>query len=58
MNDLQKLKHDYPWIQTPLIINAPMRMIALADMAAEVSKAGMYLPHFAAYHLNRTPLFI
>jgi len=42
MNDLQRLKKDYPWIQTPLVIGAPMRLIALADMAAEISKAGTF----------------
>ncbi|KAH7402002.1 hypothetical protein DE146DRAFT_652148 [Phaeosphaeria sp. MPI-PUGE-AT-0046c] len=40
MNDLDRLQHDYPWIQTPLIVGAPMRLIALADMAVEISKAG------------------
>lgn len=43
MNDVQRLKHDYPWIQTPLVVGAPMRLIALADMAVEISKAGMYI---------------
>ncbi|KAI4691119.1 uncharacterized protein J4E84_003410 [Alternaria hordeiaustralica] len=37
---MQRLKEDYPWIQTPLVVGAPMRLIALADMAVEVSKAG------------------
>jgi len=40
MDDMQRLKEDYPWIQTPLVVGAPMRLIALADMAVEVSKAG------------------
>lgn len=40
MEGTQRLKKDYPWIQTPLIIGAPMRLIALADMAVEISKAG------------------
>ncbi|KAF9692589.1 hypothetical protein EKO04_009668 [Ascochyta lentis] len=40
MDSLQRLKTDYPWIQTPLIIGAPMRLIALADLAVEISKAG------------------
>jgi hypothetical protein len=40
MNDLQRLKKDYRWIQTPLVVGAPMRLIALADMAVEISKAG------------------
>lgn len=40
MKDLQRLKNDYPWAQTPLVIGAPMRLIALADMAVEISKAG------------------
>jgi nitronate monooxygenase len=40
MTDLRKLKQDYSWIQTPLVVGAPMRLIALADMAVEISKAG------------------
>ncbi|EAT88908.1 hypothetical protein SNOG_03703 [Parastagonospora nodorum SN15] len=40
MNNIQRLKKDYPWIQTPLVVGAPMRLIALADMAVEISKAG------------------
>ncbi|KAF2684808.1 inosine monophosphate dehydrogenase [Lentithecium fluviatile CBS 122367] len=40
MADIQRLKKDYPWIQTPLIIGAPMRLIALGDLAVEISKAG------------------
>ncbi|KAL6706866.1 hypothetical protein ACN47E_005009 [Coniothyrium glycines] len=40
MEDIQRLKKDYPWIQTPLVVGAPMRLIALADMAVEISKAG------------------
>ncbi|KAF2649593.1 oxidoreductase [Lophiostoma macrostomum CBS 122681] len=40
MDDIKRLKVHYPWIQTPLIVSAPMRLIALADMAVEVSKAG------------------
>ena len=31
---------DYPWIQEPLIVNAPMRLIALAPLAVAVSRAG------------------
>ncbi|KAI9664920.1 MAG: hypothetical protein M1821_006368 [Bathelium mastoideum] len=37
MDELQK---DYPWTQTPLIIGAPMRLISLAHLAVEVSRAG------------------
>ncbi|KZM21126.1 nitronate monooxygenase [Ascochyta rabiei] len=40
MDPIQRLKTDYPWIQTPLIVGAPMRLIALADLAVEISKAG------------------
>jgi nitronate monooxygenase len=40
MEDVQSLRGDYPWIQTPLVVGAPMRLIALADMAVEVPKAG------------------
>jgi nitronate monooxygenase len=39
-SQIQILKDDYPWIQTPLVVGAPMRLIALADMAVEISKAG------------------
>jgi hypothetical protein len=42
MSNVQKLKQDYPWIQTPLVVGAPMRLIALADMAVEISKAGTH----------------
>ncbi|KAF2645645.1 oxidoreductase 2-nitropropane dioxygenase [Massarina eburnea CBS 473.64] len=40
MDDVRKLTEDYPWIQTPLVIGAPMRLIALADLAVEITKAG------------------
>ncbi|KAF2185032.1 inosine monophosphate dehydrogenase [Zopfia rhizophila CBS 207.26] len=40
MSDIEKLKKDYPWIQTPLIVGAPMRLIALAPLAVEISRAG------------------
>jgi NAD(P)H-dependent flavin oxidoreductase YrpB (nitropropane dioxygenase family) len=42
MNSVERLKKDYPWIQTPLVVGAPMRLIALADMAVAVSEAGMH----------------
>jgi hypothetical protein len=35
---------DYPWIQTPFIANGPMRLIALAPLAVEVTKAGTLNP--------------
>ena len=44
MDPIQKFKTDYPWIQTPLIVGAPMRLIALADLAVAISKAGTYRP--------------
>ncbi|KAF2405461.1 putative oxidoreductase [Trichodelitschia bisporula] len=34
------LLEDYPWVQTPLIVGAPMRLISLASLAVEISKAG------------------
>ncbi|KAF2015887.1 inosine monophosphate dehydrogenase [Aaosphaeria arxii CBS 175.79] len=40
MSSLQRLQSLYPWIKTPLVVGAPMRLIALADMAVELSKAG------------------
>lgn len=30
----------YPWIQAPLIVSAPMRLVAFAPLAVEVSRAG------------------
>lgn len=41
---VHRLKADYPWIKTPLIASAPMRLIALAKLSVEVSKAGN-VPH-------------
>lgn len=59
MEGVQRLKTDYPWIQTPLVVGAPMRLIALADMAVEISKAGM--KHLASsllyYHVVTSYLF-
>ncbi|KAF2266400.1 inosine monophosphate dehydrogenase [Lojkania enalia] len=40
MDLIQRLKSDYPWIQTPLVVSAPMRLIALAELAVGVSGAG------------------
>ncbi|CAK3842942.1 related to FMN-dependent 2-nitropropane dioxygenase [Lecanosticta acicola] len=37
---MDQLKHDYPWTKTPLVSCGPMRLVALADLAAEVSRAG------------------
>jgi nitronate monooxygenase len=37
---LKALKAAFPWVQTPLIIGAPMRLISLAPLAAAVSNAG------------------
>ncbi|KAF2842802.1 inosine monophosphate dehydrogenase [Patellaria atrata CBS 101060] len=34
------LQTDYPWIRQPLIVGAPMRLIAAAPLAVEISKAG------------------
>lgn len=42
MAPTQALKKDYPWIQGPLVVGAPMRLIALANLSVEISKAGMY----------------
>jgi nitronate monooxygenase len=47
--DIKRLKRDYPWIKTPLVVGAPMRLIALADLAVEITKAGMY--YFAQSNL-------
>lgn len=37
---MDQLKRDYPWTKAPLVSCGPMRLIALADLAAEVSRAG------------------
>src|SRR4051794_40955623 len=37
---LQLLKRMYPWIKTPLIINAPMRIFAAPALATAVYHAG------------------
>jgi nitronate monooxygenase len=42
MQPIQRLKEDYPWIRTPLVVGAPMRLIALGDLAVEISRAGVY----------------
>lgn len=34
------MRNDYPWTISPLIISAPMRLIALAPLAVAVSRAG------------------
>ncbi|KAK3045427.1 hypothetical protein LTS18_013833, partial [Coniosporium uncinatum] len=39
-SNIAKLQKAYPWIKTPLVCCAPMRMIALAPLTVEVSKAG------------------
>jgi hypothetical protein len=57
MSQAQRLKSDYPWIQTPLIVGAPMRLIALADLAVEISKAGTRRP-FLHIHLSSIPSHI
>jgi hypothetical protein len=42
MTPVEQLQKDYPWIQTPLIVGAPMRLISLAELAVEITKAGMF----------------
>ncbi|KAM3414888.1 hypothetical protein BST61_g10031 [Cercospora zeina] len=37
---MDRLKKDYPWTKSPLVCVAPMRLIALASLATEVSRAG------------------
>ncbi|GIZ49402.1 hypothetical protein CKM354_001243200 [Cercospora kikuchii] len=37
---MDQLKKDYPWTKAPLVCVAPMRLIALASLATEVSRAG------------------
>ncbi|KAL8997166.1 MAG: hypothetical protein Q9169_003493 [Polycauliona sp. 2 TL-2023] len=34
------LHHDYPWVNDPVIISAPMRLISLPPLAVAVSRAG------------------
>ena len=42
MNRIHKLKQVYPWVQTPLVVGAPMRLISLADLAVSISRAGKF----------------
>jgi hypothetical protein len=49
MESSEKLKEQYPWIQTPLVVSAPMRLITLAESAVEVSKAGMRITYIHSY---------
>jgi hypothetical protein len=42
MNKIHKLKQVYPWIQTPLVVGAPMRLISFADLAVSISRAGKF----------------
>jgi nitronate monooxygenase len=37
---MDELQRDYPWIHTPLVVGAPMRLIALSKLACEISNAG------------------
>ncbi|CZT18211.1 related to FMN-dependent 2-nitropropane dioxygenase [Ramularia collo-cygni] len=37
---MDQLKKDYPWTKAPLVSCGPMRLIALASLAAEISRAG------------------
>jgi nitronate monooxygenase len=39
-SSVQALQSQYPWIKTPLIIQAPMRVLAGPKLAATVSEAG------------------
>ena len=39
-----RLKKHYPWVKTSLIIGAPMLLIALAPLAAEISQASGSIP--------------
>lgn len=40
MEQIKRLQADYPWTKAPLVSCGPMRLIALADLAVEVSRAG------------------
>lgn len=37
---MDQLKKDYPWTKAPLVSCGPMRLIALASLATEISRAG------------------
>lgn len=37
---MDQLQRDYPWIHSPLVVGAPMRLIALSKLACEISNAG------------------
>ncbi|KAJ4370695.1 hypothetical protein N0V83_005216 [Neocucurbitaria cava] len=56
MGPVQRLKKDYPWIKTPLVVGAPMRLIALADMAVEISRAGIGFINWGASLTASIPL--
>ncbi|KAE8371578.1 inosine monophosphate dehydrogenase [Aspergillus bertholletiae] len=40
MSNMHKLKRALPWVQTPIIINAPMSGVATSDLAVAVTRAG------------------
>lgn len=40
MEQIKRLQADYPWTKAPLVSCGPMRLVALADLAVEVSRAG------------------
>ncbi|KAB8271902.1 hypothetical protein BDV30DRAFT_249807 [Aspergillus minisclerotigenes] len=40
MSNIHKLKRALPWVQTPILINAPMSGAATSDLAVAVSRAG------------------
>ncbi|KAL2048887.1 hypothetical protein ABVK25_010839 [Lepraria finkii] len=40
MSTLKPMNSVHPWTRSPLIVNAPMRLIALAPMAVAVAQAG------------------
>ncbi|RJE24510.1 Oxidoreductase 2-nitropropane dioxygenase family [Aspergillus sclerotialis] len=40
MSNIRRLIQDMPWIQTPIIANAPMSGVATSELAASVTRAG------------------
>ncbi|KAL9095602.1 MAG: hypothetical protein Q9165_002034 [Trypethelium subeluteriae] len=40
MASMEQLQNDYPWTKAPILAGAPMRLISLASLTVEVSRAG------------------
>lgn len=56
MSPPKELKQNYPWVKYPLVVGAPMRLISLAELAVEVSKAREFSHRNRSLHLYNTSL--